>query len=131
MAVVLVVDDHEGMRALVRTLFELDRPGDVLVEAGTAAEAVAAFEEHRPDVVVLDQMLGTSVGLEDVAEPIPRVHPDTPILVFTAYLSHPVGMMTVLDRRDFFGNRLPFGSNMCTMLEFVSSPTNDSALWPL
>src|SRR5207253_1848513 len=97
-AVVLVVDDHDGMRALIRTLFELDRPGDTLVEAATAEAAVRAFAEHRPDVVVLDQMLGTFVGLEDVAEPILREHPGTPILVFTAYVDN-----ELLDRADALG----------------------------
>jgi two-component system response regulator DesR len=85
-AVVLIVDDQEGMRALIRTLFELERPTDTIIEASNPKEALAAYDEHLPDVVILDQMLGTTLGLEDVAEPLLREHPGVHIIVFTAFL---------------------------------------------
>jgi DNA-binding NarL/FixJ family response regulator len=54
---VVVADDHpvvrEGLRSFLAT-----RPGlDVVAEAGSADETVAAAEEHRPDVVLVDLMM--------------------------------------------------------------------------
>ena len=87
-AKVLVVDDHMGMRALICTLFEIERPDDYVIEAATAPEALDKFAEQRPDVVILDQMLGARYGLEDVATPILRERPETPIILFTAFLDN-------------------------------------------
>ena len=49
---VVLVDDHGLFRAGVRA--ELDGRVDVVAEAGTVEEAVAAIAEHAPDVVLLD-----------------------------------------------------------------------------
>lgn len=60
---ILIVDDHvvvrEGVRRLLSTL-----PGAEIVEAGTAAEALAVFHKEAPSVVVLDVHLNGSSGLE-------------------------------------------------------------------
>jgi DNA-binding NarL/FixJ family response regulator len=59
---VLLVDDHQLFRAGVRA--ELTgRPGlEVVGEAGSVAEAVAAIREHRPEVVLLDVHLPEGGG---------------------------------------------------------------------
>ena len=49
---VLVVDDHALFRAGVRS--ELEGRVDVVGDAETVAEAVAAIRGERPDVVLLD-----------------------------------------------------------------------------
>ena len=48
----LVVDDDAALRLLSRVNLELD--GFVVAEASTLAEAEAALQETRPDVVLLD-----------------------------------------------------------------------------
>ncbi|HEV3479335.1 MAG TPA: HD domain-containing phosphohydrolase [Gaiellaceae bacterium] len=49
---ILVVDDDENLRALLRTSFEM---ADVAVEeAGNATEAARRIAEQHPDVIVLD-----------------------------------------------------------------------------
>ena len=78
---VLVVDDHEGFRAVARALLE----GDgllVVAEAADGAEALAAAERLRPDLVLLDVHLpdldgfDVSVRLSQLARP--------PVVVLTS-----------------------------------------------
>ncbi|MEN3272591.1 MAG: two-component system, NarL family, invasion response regulator UvrY [Actinomycetota bacterium] len=84
--VVLLVDDHAGIRALVRTLFELDRPGDEILEAATASRALDLWRRRRPDVILLDEMLGHDRGLDTVAAAIRDQGDDVPIVLFTAFV---------------------------------------------
>jgi cyclic di-GMP phosphodiesterase len=59
---ILLVDDDEGLRALLRTTFEAV---DVeLTEAADVAGAVEAVRRQRPDVVVLDVRLPGGDGLD-------------------------------------------------------------------
>jgi CheY-like chemotaxis protein len=51
-AKVLVAEDHEDTRALLRAL--LERRGCAVVEAGDGFEAVAAAERERPDLILMD-----------------------------------------------------------------------------
>jgi putative two-component system response regulator len=59
---ILLVDDDEGLRALLRTTFEAV---DVqLDEAGDVPDAVTSVERRPPDVVVLDVRMPGGSGLE-------------------------------------------------------------------
>jgi CheY-like chemotaxis protein len=60
---VLVVDDHQGFRAVVRAM--LERDGFVVVaEAADGAAAVAMTERLAPDLVLLDVHLPDLDGFE-------------------------------------------------------------------
>ncbi len=75
---VLVVDDHEVVRAGLRFVFETLTALHVCAEAATAADALAAVRTHAPDLVILDLALGEDNGraliapFRDCAKP-PRV----------------------------------------------------------
>jgi DNA-binding NarL/FixJ family response regulator len=60
---VLIIDDHvivrEGVRRLLAPFTDL-----IILEATGAADAVASFRSHRPDVLLLDLNLPGSSGLE-------------------------------------------------------------------
>ena len=58
---VLVVEDHDDTRLLLKTLLELR--GVSVVEAGGGEEAVALFERERPDLVLMDAVLPGMDGL--------------------------------------------------------------------
>jgi two-component system, chemotaxis family, chemotaxis protein CheY len=62
---VLVVDDHEGFRTEARAVLEGDG-FEVVGEAGTAADAIAAADVLKPGVVVLDIGLPDESGLDIV-----------------------------------------------------------------
>src|SRR5262245_10313162 len=57
----LLVDDDERFRALLRTTFEA--VAVEVAEAGNANEATSSIAERRPDVVVLDVALPGLDGL--------------------------------------------------------------------
>ena len=59
---ILVVDDHEDTRELLRYVFE--RQSYKVSEAADGAEAVAMAATIRPDVIVMDTTLRSMDGLE-------------------------------------------------------------------
>jgi DNA-binding NarL/FixJ family response regulator len=83
---VLIVDDNEDMRALVRLLLDLERVVEVVGEAASTAAAVATWRALRPDVIVLDYRMDDSTGLE-AARQILDEDPGVAILLFSAFLS--------------------------------------------
>jgi two-component system, NtrC family, nitrogen regulation response regulator NtrX len=62
MARILVVDDEEGIRRILRQVLEYE--GHEVRTAGGGGEAVAAYEEARPDLVFLDVKMARMDGLE-------------------------------------------------------------------
>jgi DNA-binding NarL/FixJ family response regulator len=61
----MIVDDHESVRELLRAIVE-DAPEDVVVsgEAAGAQAALEAIDRVDPDVVVLDAVMPLVGGLE-------------------------------------------------------------------
>ena len=58
----LIVDDEDGVRALVR--MTLDSGRYEIIEAREGNEALALAREHRPELVLLDVMLPDISGLD-------------------------------------------------------------------
>jgi len=78
---VLIVDDHPSFRASARRMLEADG-FEVVAEAGTGADALAAAEEWQPELVVLDVHLPDTLGF-DVAERL-CVNGSAPAVVLTS-----------------------------------------------
>jgi DNA-binding NarL/FixJ family response regulator len=78
---VLIVDDHDGFRAFARTILEADG-FDVIGDAGDGEAGIAAVEELRPAVVVLDIQLPGIDGFE-VAERLAALD-DPPAVVLVS-----------------------------------------------
>lgn len=66
MAKILVCDDEDVLRALVRAT--LEPAGHEIVEARTGDEAVELVRSARPDVVVLDMMMPGRSGIDVLEE---------------------------------------------------------------
>ena len=58
----LIVDDEDGVRALVR--MTLDNGDYKIIEASDGHEALDLAREHRPDLVLLDVMLPDLSGMD-------------------------------------------------------------------
>src|SRR5664280_1118217 len=80
MKTILVVDDESNIVELVRLY--LEKEGFNVVAASDGEQALAQYERHAPDLVVLDLMLPKLDGFEVCREL--RRRGDTPILMLTA-----------------------------------------------
>ena len=80
---VLVVDDDPDLRFMLRVL--LDRAGEsvVVAEAGNGKDAITAALEHRPDVIVLDEMMPVMSGTEAIPSLRDAV-PEARIVIYSA-----------------------------------------------
>src|SRR3954471_19875886 len=79
---VLIVDDEEDMRGLVRATIEVANEGlTVAAEAADGETAVSIVREQHPEVVVLDQRMPGVTGLE-TARRILDEHPEQAIVLF-------------------------------------------------
>ena len=84
---VLIVDDHEVVRAGLRTVLEDAEELSVVGEAATAEAAVARAQALRPDLVLMDVRLGAeadSGGIE-ACRAIRSEQPETRVLMFSSY----------------------------------------------
>ena len=110
---ILVVDDDADIRGLLKEL--LDRRGFVVTEARDGQEALRAFYEERPDLVVLDIQMPVLDGWKTL-ERI-RELSDVPVVMLTArsselektrglrggaddYVTKPFGRQELLARVD-------------------------------
>lgn len=83
---VLIVDDEDDMRALLREMITIANDGlSVAGEAVDGDEALRRWREDRPDVVLLDQRMPGLSGLE-TAERMLSESPNQAVVLFTAYL---------------------------------------------
>src|SRR5687767_13069371 len=80
---VLVVDDDDAIRDLLRVILEVE--GHDVLHAGSGAEGVALAERHQPDVVVVDYMMPEADG-ETTGRHLRRVAPDAMLIAFSAFL---------------------------------------------
>ena len=79
----IIADDHPAIRTAVKELLEAEGLNVVGV-ARDGAEALAAIEERRPDVAVLDLRMPGLTGIE-VARQVQRKSPSTSIVLYTAH----------------------------------------------
>jgi len=82
-ALVLVVEDEEGVRQFMRVL--LERDGWTVMEAGNGQEALTRVAEKRPSLILLDLMMPEMDGFEFVSK-LREVTEwkDIPVVVITA-----------------------------------------------
>ncbi|MBV8160262.1 MAG: EAL domain-containing protein [Acidimicrobiia bacterium] len=80
---VVLADDRSELRATVRLALELAGGFDVVGEAATGAEAIAAAKELQPDLMLLDVLMPGMTGLEALPQ-INAVAPHTKVVILTA-----------------------------------------------
>ena len=84
---ILIVDDHEIVRAGIRTLISRSRPKwQICAEAETGEQAIQKAQSLRPDVIVLDITMPAMSGLE-AASRISALNLGSRILIFTMHES--------------------------------------------
>ncbi|MDP8931722.1 MAG: response regulator transcription factor [Actinomycetota bacterium] len=81
---VVLADDAEDFRAILRRLLEHDGRFEVVAEAEDGHEAVQVATDHQPDVIVLD----LSMPLLDGRAALPRIRaaaPATRVIVLSGF----------------------------------------------
>lgn len=81
---VLLVDDHELIRSGLAGVFDVQDDMEVCGQAGSVAEAMAAYMELEPDVVVADLQLPDGTGL-DIVRQIRKQSTTTGVVVLTMH----------------------------------------------
>ena len=119
----LVIDDEESSRSLMRAM--LEKEGWVVSEAGNGIEALESMTRERPRLICLDLMMPEMDGFAFAAEV--RRHPEwrsIPIVVVTSQ------DLTADDRRRLNGNVEKIlrkdGDSRETLLEQVRDLLADS-----
>lgn len=79
---ILIVDDEKNMRFVVGRA--LASAGHQVSEAASGEEALKAFEQSLPDLVILDQRMPGMDGITTLTE-IKKQHPDLPVIMLTAH----------------------------------------------
>ncbi len=85
---VLIVDDQQLVRSGFRLLLDAEDGIEIVGEASTGVEAVAAVEVLKPDVVMMDIRMPDMDGLEATKAIVQR-HPDSRILALTTFDDEP------------------------------------------
>jgi DNA-binding NarL/FixJ family response regulator len=106
---ILIVDDNEVVRYTLRNF--LSREGDVEVcgEAVSGREAIEKALELKPDLIVMDQRMPISDGLQ-TAQKMRTMQISAPIILFTifaesipAHLVQAAGVNVVVGKTDVRG----------------------------
>lgn len=82
MARILVVDDEESIRNLMRMTLELD--GHKVSTAADGLTALEIFEAENPEVVLLDVRMPGMSGIE-ILERIKAANPDAEVIIITGH----------------------------------------------
>jgi len=81
---VVLIEDEDEIRDVLRVLLDLDERFRVVAEAADGLQGIAAVTAHRPDVVVLDMQLPGATGAE-VVRAAREASPRTRIVIFSSF----------------------------------------------
>ena len=81
---ILIVDDHDDFRAMLKEYLKKNNLGLEIFEASTGEMGVAKAACIRPDIVLMDINLPHSSGLE-ASKHIKGDHPDCDVIILTMF----------------------------------------------
>jgi two-component system, NarL family, response regulator len=82
---VIVVDDHPLMRVGIAAIINARTDMTVVAQAGTGEEAVALFQQHKPDITLMDLRLPGRLGGVEAIAAIRAKSPNARFIVVTTY----------------------------------------------
>src|SRR3979411_2882974 len=81
---ILVADDHDGTRGILKVLLQQHSGWEVCGEVATGEEALQKCIELKPDVLVKDWVMPRMDSIE-LTRQISKLSPDTAIVIFSFY----------------------------------------------
>ena len=81
---ILIVDDHQALRVGLTAMLSAQPHMQVVAEAADTAEAIAACEQHSPDIVLMDLRIPGGGGAEATLV-IRQRRPATRVLMVTTF----------------------------------------------
>ena len=81
---ILIADDHYVVRIGLAALVNTEPDMEVVAEAGDGVEAIDLFNQHKPDLVLMDSRMTVKNGIEATVE-ILRKDPKARVLILTAF----------------------------------------------
>ncbi len=123
----LLVDDHEVVRQGLRALIERRPAFQIVAEAGTVSEAVAAARRFEPDLVLMDVRLPDGSGVE-ACRAIREELPATRVVMLTSYPDEEAVLAAILAGASGYLLKEIRGRDLVAALEAVGR--GDSLLDP-
>jgi DNA-binding NarL/FixJ family response regulator len=81
---ILIADDHEGTRGILKVLLQHHSGWEVCGEASTGEDTLKKCIELKPDVIVKDWVMPGMDSIE-LTRQIASLSPDTAIVIFSFY----------------------------------------------
>ena len=81
---IIIVDDDKLVCSSLKIMLEASGLITVLATGHDGPAAIRLYEQHRPDVALMDIRMGATLGL-DAAEEILNAYPDAKILFLTTF----------------------------------------------
>jgi DNA-binding NarL/FixJ family response regulator len=131
---ILIVDDGEEVRQVLRAIFESRTTYEICGEAGNGLEGLEKALQLKPDLVLLDLAMPMLNGAE-VASVLAGSLPNLPVVLYTMYnemlglsLASAVGARAVISKADGMTKLLECVQNILEpKTEVLPVPTTSAA----
>lgn len=81
---VVIIDDDKMIAASLKIIIENGSTAEVVAQGSSGAEAISLYEQHKPDIMLMDIRMEGMTGLE-AGEKIMSVHPEARLLFLTTF----------------------------------------------
>lgn len=138
---IIVVDDDKIVAMSLKTILEATGHINVIAMGSSGSEAIELYEQHSPDVLLMDIRMDGMTGL-DAGEMILKKHPDAKILYLTTFADDEyivkalnIGAKGYILKQDFQGiapaletvmnGQSVFGSSIISKLPVLMKSSQD------
>ncbi len=125
---VLVVDDHEALRASLKQILSLYADISPAGEAGDGLTAIALCAENLPDVILMDITMPKMDGIE-AARRIRNAHPEIGIILWTFSSSPELAKKARTSGADLILAKVLPPDDLAACIREVSQHKNGFVFW--
>lgn len=84
MTKIIIIDDHQLFREGVKRILDFEDTFEVVAEGDDGSEALRLYENHRPDIVLMDINMPNKSGIEATQEVIAHF-PDAKVIMLSIH----------------------------------------------